>query len=121
MDKIKRVNILHAELDEQRDLVTMKLEDQNAADNDEYKVFTIAWPGDDLGHAIGVDSYIPRDIMKDFLNQMIGKTINLQMKADMSDVDMSTMGSDSLAAAKGVENFNKYPWDIVEDKIRKES
>lgn len=117
----KRVKVLETEYDDKRDMVYMKLEDINKPSDDQFRHFTIAWLSDDLGQALGINQKIPPDAMQYFLQEIIGKEINLQVNSDTTETEldqMTSLGKENLSKAHST--IDKYPFYEVQERLNEQ-
>ena len=111
MEKTSRVKILDTDFNEEMNLVQWKirmLEDKTE--------LVLAWRGNDLGHAVGISTIIPPDLMKKFCKDMKGKEINLVMSSQMGKFDVEEFAKLSEKEMQSISNKleKEYPFYEVE-------
>jgi len=116
--KTKRVKILDTSIDEKRKISKWRIRD---LDGD--KELTMVMPIDDIGPAVGVHGDIPMDVLEDFLGKLIGKEINLQMKADISEWeegDFKEVSENLEKLQQQHDVLDKYPYHEILDEMNEE-
>jgi|TARA_Y100000310_G_scaffold344276_1_gene456161 hypothetical protein len=101
-----RITVLETYYDEEKDLVQWLVEDVTVK-----KRYALCWPGSDLGPAVGVKVVLTPPFIKQFCNDITGKTINMLIESDMEKIainDVDKMSEDDLHKQHDV--LDKYPF-----------
>tara|TARA_Y100000310_G_scaffold57488_2_gene52727 strand:+ start:53119 stop:53466 length:348 start_codon:yes stop_codon:yes gene_type:complete len=110
-----RVKVLNTSYNKKNNLVKWHIKEVESD-----KETTLAWDGNDLGTALGIKKVIPPTAMKEFCNQMVGKEINLVMKAEHFGVSAATIGESSDDQLEDFDKrfspYQKIMGDILEDE-----
>ena len=101
----RRIEILEIYYDETRDLVQWSVRDVSSG-----KKLVLCWPGRDLGPAVGVNAELTPDLIRQFCQDIEGKTINLVAEADVAELDVKEFKSHTI--------LDKYPYHEVMDSMR---
>jgi len=111
MEKKVRVKILETDFNEELNLVQWKIKML-----EEKTELVLAWRGTDLGHAIGVTTFIPPDLMRKFCKDIEGKEINLVMTPEMTQYEAEKFSKLSQKEMQNISNEmeKRYPFYEVE-------
>ena len=111
MEKKARVKILETDFNEKLNLVQWKIKML-----EEKTELVLAWRGNDLGQAIGIDTVIPPDLMRKFCKDMEGKEINLVMTPEMNQFEAEKFSKLSPVEMQNISNEmeKRYPFYEVE-------
>ena len=105
----RRVTIISTDYDAGLKLITWKMSDVNTKEE-----LTIAWRSTDLQQAMNINPNltIPDELMTKFCNDIVGKTINLDMesKVHLAKTDVEN----------GIEVMDAYPFNEVATKLAKD-
>jgi len=116
MSQKRKVKILNTDYNKESNLVKWHIKDIK-----EDKEITLAWGGSDLAKALGIKKDIPPDVMKNFCEEMIGKTINLIMEKEDLGVNSFNISDVSETELKNFDNkFNPYQ-DVMGKILEEES
>jgi hypothetical protein len=113
-NQTRKVKVLNTSYDRHRNMVKWKIQDI-----EEKKEIILAWSGNDLGFALGIDQVIPPDAMEDFCGKMVGKEFSLVMQSERLGINASNIGD---ATEDEFGNFNDkfFPYQELMGKILEE-
>jgi len=114
--KIKRIKVLDTTIDEKRNISKWRIKDLK-----DDKELTMVMPIDDIGPAVGVTAEIPIEVMRDFLKQLVGKEMNLQIQADIEEWEEGKLKDASMDKLQQQHKvFDKYPYHEILDELSEE-
>jgi len=107
----RRVTIISTDYDSGLKLITWKMYDINTKEE-----FSIAWRSTDLQQAMNINPNltIPDNLMEKFCNDIIGKTINLDMESKVH------LAKSTSNAEDGIDIMDAYPFNEVATKLAKD-
>ena len=112
---IQKVHIVETFYDEKRDLVQWLVKDT------QQKQIVLCWLGKDLGPAVGINAHIPPHLIAEFCSNMEGKEVNLDMRADITQLDpeeFKKMSQSDLEQAH--DTLDQYPFYEVLDTLEEQ-
>tara|TARA_Y100000310_G_scaffold315105_1_gene365292 strand:- start:4978 stop:5385 length:408 start_codon:yes stop_codon:yes gene_type:complete len=101
------IQILETYYDEARDLVQWSVKNVSSD-----KRLVLCWPGRDLGPAVGVNAELTPELIRQFCQDIQGKTINLVAEADVTELEVKDFKEHSV--------LDKYPYHEVVDSLQEQ-